>query len=290
MSTNPILVTIDVEDWQQSTFDRNLPISQRSADNTLRLLDNLDAFDIKTTMFILGKFAKSYPEVIKEIANRGHEIACHGFGHIEIFTQERDVFLADVKQSKELLEQLIGEEVLGYRAPDFSITKDSLWALEVLTELGFQYDSSIFPIDHKRYGIPGWPNTIKEVILPDKSSIIEIPLSVYKFRNRNIPVSGGGYFRLWPNFLSMFFSKNILKTRPFIFYCHPYEIDKDGFKFLDFNVPLFTRLHQGLGRGYFLERFESLVKGNLTMRIKDLLDSKNKKYPAYDINNSYFTK
>lgn len=286
MRPNPILATIDVEDWQQSTFDRNLPISQRSADNTLRLLDNLDALDIKATMFILGKFAKSYPEVTKEIANRGHEIACHGLGHIEIFAQERDVFLADVRCSKDILEQLVGQEVIGYRAPDFSITKDSLWALEVLTEIGFQYDSSIFPINHKRYGIPDWPITIQDVILPNKCSIIEIPLSVYKLRNINIPVSGGGYFRLWPKFLSLFFARNILKTRPFIFYCHPYEMDKDGFKSLEFDVSLFTKLHQSLGRGYFLERFEYLVKGNLTMRIKDLLESKKKKYPVYDISNS----
>ena len=125
--SNPILISFDIEDWLQSTWDRTLPISKVSYENTSKLLDILDEHKVKATMFILGKFANKYPEIIKRMHNEGHEIACHGFNHIEIFNQSKIEFKNDVYKTKNLLEDLIGSEINGYRAPDFSITKDSYY-------------------------------------------------------------------------------------------------------------------------------------------------------------------
>ena len=142
-----------------------MPITARSAHNTRRLLELFAELDVRATMFVLGKFAKAFPEIVREIDSAGHEVACHGWGHVEIFAQTREEFAADVSHSKDLLEQLTGRPVRGYRAPDFSIVGRTLWALEILAELGFRYDSSIFPVRHPRYGIPDWPTNPLEVRL-----------------------------------------------------------------------------------------------------------------------------
>ena len=153
----PPVISIDVEDWPQSSWDRDLPITQRAADNTRRLLELLDRAGVRATMFVLGKLAERFPELVREIHAAGHEVGSHGYGHVEIFKQARGEFAADLKRSKEFLEQTIGERVRGFRAPDFSIVRGSLWALEELAEQGFEYDSSIFPVKRSRYGIPDWP-------------------------------------------------------------------------------------------------------------------------------------
>ena len=218
---NPILLSFDIEDWQQSTWDRELPINKISYKNTSKLLDILSKNEVKATMFILGKFAKKFPDIIKRMDKEGHEIACHGYGHIEIFKQSKEDFQDDVYKSKSLLEDLIGKRVIGYRAPDFSVVKDSLWALEILSVLEFQYDSSIFPIRHNRYGIKNWPIEIKKVNINKNTSIIEIPLSTISLSAFNFPVSGGGYFRLLPKYLFSFLAKKILKKKTIYFLWPP---------------------------------------------------------------------
>jgi len=283
LSDNQIILSIDIEDWRQSTWDRNLSISQRAADNTLRLLDVLDNYGVKATMFVLGKFSEKYPEIIKKIQCNGHEIACHGYGHVEIFKQNYKSFKMDVKRAKDGLEQIIGKPVIGYRAPDFSIINSSLWALEVLSELGFQYDSSIFPIKHNRYGISNWPTSIQNVILDNGGSILEFPLSTYKFGNLNIPVSGGGYFRLFPSMLFCYFIKNILRERPFIFYMHPYELDHMEFDYLEFKIPLLTRIHQSFGRKYFSGKLAILLKTFKICNFRNIINNGSKSFPDLNI-------
>lgn len=256
---HPAVITVDVEDWPQSTWDRRLPISQRAADNTLRLLDLFDRLQVSATMFVLGKFARRFPEVVRAIDARGHEVACHGSDHLEIFHQSRLEFTTDVKTAKSVLEETIGRPVMGYRAPDFSIVQETLWALEVLAELGFAYDSSIYPINRGRYGIPTWSPAPAEVALPGGSRIVEFPLSTVRWLGRNWPVSGGGYHRLLPGPIVRILARRILQERPFVFYCHPYEFDKHEFAALDLAIPLCTRIHQGLGRGRFQGRFEAFA-------------------------------
>lgn len=269
----PPSISVDVEDWPQSTWDRALPISQRSADNTRRVLDLLSDTGVRATMFVLGKFAEKYPDIVREIQSAGHEVACHGYGHTEIFKQSEQTFREDARRGKDLIEQAISQRVLGYRAPDFSIVSRTLWALRVLAEEGFSYDSSVFPVRHRRYGIPEWPTEPIHVMLPGDSSIHEVPIATFRGLGINWPVGGGGYHRLLPSLVIRYFAGRVLAVTPFVFYCHPYEFDPREFKELPLKLPLRVRLHQGLGRSRFENRFRKFVQefGGRTM--SDLLKS-----------------
>jgi polysaccharide deacetylase family protein (PEP-CTERM system associated) len=267
----PPVISIDVEDWPQSTWDRSLPITERSAENTLRVLEILARHGVKATMFILGKFAQAFPSIVREICKEGHEIACHGYDHTEIFLQSREAFRKDVMLAKDILENIAGEKILGYRAPDFSITRTSLWALEELSDLGFDYDSSIFPVERNRYGIPEWPLNPIRVSFPGNKSIVEFPLGTYKWLKRNWPVGGGGYHRLYPGFFSRYVARKVMKQTPFVFYCHPYEFDYKEFREIPNKIPIRVRLHQGLGRRWFESRFSEFLRKLGGQRIKDIL-------------------
>jgi polysaccharide deacetylase family protein (PEP-CTERM system associated) len=211
-------------------------------------------------MFVLGKFAEKFPKIIKRIASEGHEIASHGYGHIEIFNQTPLQFRKDIGRAKELLEDLIGKPVIGYRAPDFSIISSTIWAFEILAEQGYEYDSSVFPIISARYGIASWPVFPVCMQLKSGRSIVELPLSTIKAFGRNWPVSGGGYHRLLPSQIILWAIKQVHQAgRPFIAYCHPYEFDALEFDTLKNKIPLKTRLHQGLGRQSFQPKFEKML-------------------------------
>jgi polysaccharide deacetylase family protein (PEP-CTERM system associated) len=279
LNFGPPVITVDVEDWPQSTWERSLPITPRAASNTCRVLDIMQACGVRATFFVLGKFAETFPQIVREIAAAGHEIASHGHGHEEIFTQSREEFRRDIVRSRDYLEQLIGQQVLGYRAPDFSIVRRSLWALEELAGAGFQYDSSIFPIRKRRYGIPEWPVVPVRIQLPSNRRITEFPIATYPFRKTNLPVGGGGYFRLLPKFVSLRLVRRVLTVQPFVFYCHPYEFDPREFGEITVKVPLKVRLHQGMGRRWFGERFKALVRAFGGQRMKDLLST----FPAPDL-------
>jgi polysaccharide deacetylase family protein (PEP-CTERM system associated) len=260
MSYGPPVISIDVEDWPQSTWDRNLPITERAAENTRHVLQLLRETEVRATMFVLGKFAERFPQVVKEIKADGHEVACHGHGHLEIGRQSPEEFLADVHRSKDLLEQIIGMSVKGYRAPDFSIVQDTLWALDVLAEAGFEYDSSIVPVRLPRYGIAGWPVLPTRVRLNRGGSILEAPLATFQAFGKNLPVGGGGYHRLLPGFASRYFARKIMADAPFVFYCHPYEFDVYELKEIPVRVPLTIRFYQGAGRRWFEQRFRAFVR------------------------------
>ncbi len=275
LSHAPPIISIDVEDWPQSSWDRSLPVTRRSADNTRRLLELLARADIRATMFVLGKFAEAFPEVVKDLDAAGHEVASHGYGHVEIFKQSREEFATDLRRSKDLLEQCIGKPIRGYRAPDFSIIRSSLWALDELAEQGFEYDSSIFPVKRPRYGIPDWPLVPTRVQLGGGRSIVEFPIASYRALGKNWPVGGGGYHRLLPGLAGRWFAGRVMRDRPFVFYCHPYEFDPHEFAEIDLPIPLKVRLHQGLGRSRFESRFVRLVKRFGGGRMGDLLDARS---------------
>lgn len=267
-------ITVDVEDWIQSTWDRNAEISDISSDNTLKLLDLLDEISIKTTMFIQGKFAKKFPKIVKLISEKGHEVASHGFNHIEIFNQSRNEFKSDIISTKELLENLIGKRILGYRAPDFSIIIKTLWALEVLAEGGYEYDSSIFPIQHPRYGIPKFPIEPTNIMRREEKLITEFPIATFNFFGKNLPIGGGGYLRLIPSSPYLMLAGIVAKKNSFIFYCHPYEFNPFEFSQIETKIPFFTRLHQGLGRRYYTDRFQAFAKQFGSQPLCDLYNQK----------------
>lgn len=261
MMYSELVISIDIEDWPQSTWDHDLPITERAAHNTEYVLDILATHNRTITMFVLGKFAERFPDVVRRIADDGHEVASHGYGHIEVFKQTPAEFRQDIERSKALLEDITGQPILGYRAPDYSITRDTTpWALEILADLGFVYDSSIFPSSISRYGIVEWPADPVCVQLPADRTIVEFPLTTLTLFNRRWPVAGGGYHRLlpWP-LIRRAIRHHLRRGQPFMTYCHPYEFDPNELNELDLDLPLKTRLHQGLGRKGFRRKFEQML-------------------------------
>lgn len=227
--------TIDVEDYfQVEAFSKNINPNSwdtyecRVEQNTDVILELLDDYGIKSTFFILGWIAKRYPQLIKKIASAGHEIASHGMSHQLIYNQTPDLFRQETRDSKALIEDICQTEILGYRAATYSITGNSLWALDILLEEGFKYDSSIFPMRHDKYGIPNAcpdPHIRKT---PLGKNIVEFPISTVKFNNWALPVAGGGYFRIFPYFYTRWGLKKLNKeNKPFVFYIHPWEVDPE---------------------------------------------------------------
>jgi polysaccharide deacetylase family protein (PEP-CTERM system associated) len=225
--------TIDVEDYfQVSAFEGVVDRKQwtdmpsRVEDNTRRLLDLGERHHTKATCFVLGWIAERYPNLVREIDQRGHDVACHGYSHRLIYQQSPAEFAEETRHAKEVIEQLLGRPVRGYRAASYSITKRSLWALDTLIELGFEYDSSVFPVRHDRYGIPDAPR-FPHVIEREVGSIVEFPVSTLDLAGFNLPVGGGGYFRIFPYWVSAgaIARLNQREGQPAMFYVHPWEID-----------------------------------------------------------------
>lgn len=233
--------SVDRADWDGMDF--------RAEASTQRLLDLFAELDIKATFFVLGWVARRSPALVQRIHRAGHEIGSHGLNHALVYNQSRDEFARETRYSKRLLEDIIGEPVLGYRASTYSITSKSLWALDVLLEEGFLYDSSIFPIRHDLYGIPDAPKTPALVETPGGGSIVEFPMSTAEFLGIKVPVCGGGYFRLLPYRVTRWGLRqlNDRLSRPFIFYLHPWEVDPDQPRIrarLKSRVRQYTNLHR----------------------------------------------
>jgi polysaccharide deacetylase family protein (PEP-CTERM system associated) len=226
--------TVDVEDYFQvaalagAISRESWPTREyRVEGNTERILKVLADKNVRGTFFILGWVAEKSPNLVRRIADAGHEIACHGFSHQLIYHQTQTVFREETLRAKHHLEAVIGKAVTGYRAASFSITRESLWALDVLIDAGFEYDSSVFPIHHDRYGIPGASPQPGRIVAPSQRSLVEFPMSAAKFFGVPVPVSGGGYFRILPYWVTRAGLKQINEQagRPFTFYLHPWEVD-----------------------------------------------------------------
>jgi polysaccharide deacetylase family protein (PEP-CTERM system associated) len=227
-------MTIDVEDYfhvaaLSETNSRSdwATMEYRAERNTERLLEIFDQHSVSATFFVLGWVTQRSPALVRRIHAAGHEIACHGLTHELVYRQTPDVFRAETRDSKAMLEDAIGVPVNGYRAASYSITAQSLWALDVLCELGFTYDSSIFPIAHDRYGIPGASTRPGRIKSPKGHEIVEFPLTTRKVMGMRVPVAGGGYFRLMPYWFTRWALRGVNSgdELPFVFYLHPWEID-----------------------------------------------------------------
>jgi polysaccharide deacetylase family protein (PEP-CTERM system associated) len=226
-------LTIDVEDYFQVAALAEAvrredwhSMEYRVEANTQRILSLLDRHNAKATFFTLGWVAEKSPELVRTIQKEGHEIASHGYSHQLIYNQTPEVFRDETRRSKAILEDITGEPITGYRAASYSITNESRWALDILAEEGFVWDSSIFPVRHDRYGMPGtprWPHTLTT----DKGyKLAEFPLSTLKLPGYTLPIAGGGYFRLFPYWFSQWGLGSINRQgQPFVFYLHPWEVD-----------------------------------------------------------------
>ena len=223
-------LTIDVEDYfQVSAFATHIARSEwdtrecRVERNINCILEMLARHETKATFFTLGWIAERYPQLVRQIVQEGHELASHGYGHERASDQTEEAFFADINLAKIVLEDLGGSEVNGYRAPSFSIGMGNLWAFDCLARAGYRYSSSIYPIRHDHYGMPNSPRFAYEV----RPGLLEIPITTLRLLNRNLPSSGGGYFRLLPYALSrwMLGRVNGHDRESGIFYFHPWEID-----------------------------------------------------------------
>lgn len=228
-------LTVDVEEYFQVTaFNGGAPVARwdefesRVVPATEEVLSLLSWYETKATFFVVGWVAERHPALVKAIQNEGHEIACHSYAHREISEQTPEGFREDLRRAKNILEDITGKRIRGYRAPTFSVTDGTLWSLDILIEEGFQYDSSIFPIRHDRYGIPGaerFPSVISRGN-ENGSAIWEFPMSTLRTMGTNLPFSGGGYLRLLPpSVVSWAIEKLNRQGQPAIIYVHPWELD-----------------------------------------------------------------
>jgi polysaccharide deacetylase family protein (PEP-CTERM system associated) len=229
-------LTIDVEDYYHvGAFESVIQFADweryqsRVEGNVQRLLDLLDAHHTKATFFVLGWVAERHGHLVSAIYQRGHEVASHGYAHQRIYTQTPDQFREETRRTKHILEGAIGESVLGYRAASYSITKGCLWALEILQEEGFKYDSSIFPIRHDRYGIPGYSRFCHLTGGRGRARLVEFPPSTVRVAGVNLPIAGGGYLRIFPYGVTSWGIRhlNAREHQPAMVYLHPWEIDPE---------------------------------------------------------------
>ncbi len=269
--------TIDVEDYYQveafaGVVNKNTwgNYESRVTDNTHRLLDLLDEHSVKGTFFVLGWVAQHQRVLIREIADRGHEIASHGMSHTLVYTQTPDVFRDETRRSKALLEDICQRPVIGYRAATYSITRKSLWALDILHEEGFRYDSSIFPMRHDRYGIPDaqpYPNRLRT---PAGYTLVEFPISVFRSGALKLPVAGGGYFRLFPYPVTRWGLAQINRSgHGFVFYLHPWEVDPEQPRIREAGA--MSRLRHYLNLTRTLPRLDRLLNDFSFTTMEDVL-------------------
>lgn len=221
-------LTIDVEDWRQllhwKMTGEVISPSPAVVNETNSLLGVLSTYNVYATFFVLGNVAETFPELVRRIDDAGHEIASHGLSHSLIYRQSPEQFREETRQARELLECIICKPVRGYRAAEFSITEQSWWALDILAEEGFVYDSSIYPMAGKRYGVPDFPLEPHLIRTTQDKTILEFPLTAIERWGRRWPLAGGGYFRLLPYWLTQAAIREVnQQDRPAVVYLHPYE-------------------------------------------------------------------
>lgn len=284
--------TIDVEDGisiaMRDSFGKHVNQTDRVVHNTRYILDLLNEKEIKATFFCLGKVAKKFPYLIKEIADSNHELAVHGYSHTQYFKLTKQEIFNEVSESKKIIEDITGQQVFGHRAPAFSINEKNNWVLDELIKAGFTYDSSIVPCPTRRYGWTNFPKNICNVVTKTSQSIIEIPISTGKLINKNIPVCGGGYLRIMPYSLTNYYFKKISKKNPVIVYMHPYEIDLERYPEFFYNelrkVSFIKNLKIKLnwvGRDLFRKKISTLLDNYDFTTMIDVIQEN--KFPNYNI-------
>jgi polysaccharide deacetylase family protein (PEP-CTERM system associated) len=270
-------LTFDIEDYYQvEAFKPAIPFAEwsqypsRIVANTQKITDILDEHKVKATFFILGWIAERFPDLVKRLVDDGHEIASHGYAHQLVYTQSRTAFEADLVKSLDILERISGTKIIGYRAPTYSIIKETFWALDILIQHHLLYDSSIFPIIHDRYGVPDgkrFPHTIQDV---NGHTLLEFPLSTLRFWKWNVPVAGGGYLRLLPyQFFKFALHRLNLQQQPGIIYLHPWELDPEQPRLA--NIPLSTRFRHYINLRSTATKLRKLLRDFEFAPIRDVL-------------------
>ncbi|MCK4732803.1 MAG: polysaccharide deacetylase family protein [Methanophagales archaeon] len=275
-------LTIDLEDWYHPEFVAKLvPGHQRKdqiEDAVKPLLELLDKYNISATFFVLGQVAERHPELIETISKKGHEIASHGYSHKRLHELGKEKFEDDLRKSTKLLESIIKDKIIGFRAPSYSLDQDTIWALDVIEATGYKYDSSVFPLRFRKKSLYGVHNALLYPYSPsmeditmesDDRKIIEFPLSVVKFAGVKIPVAGGAYLRLFPAwFLRLAIKKINKEKRPAIIYVHPWETYE---KTPRIKLPYPHKLITYYGIESSLKKVESLLKNFRFGNIRDIL-------------------
>jgi polysaccharide deacetylase family protein (PEP-CTERM system associated) len=258
------VVSVDVEDYFHAEafsdiVDRSRwdSYSSRVESNTRRLLELLAQLNVRGTFFILGWVAERFPSLVREIAAGGHELACHSYWHRLIYKLSPAEFREDTRRSKDVIEQISGQAVNGYRAPTYSVVDRSVWALAILAELGFAYDSSIFPIHHDRYGMPGAPRWPFRFQTPS-GPMTEFPITTFRLGGHNMPVGGGGYLRLLPMLYTRLGLRRVQNEGiPIVIYIHPWEVDPEQPRLAG---RLSSRLRHYTNLAQMYERFKNVLQ------------------------------
>jgi polysaccharide deacetylase family protein (PEP-CTERM system associated) len=261
MTRTAHILTVDVEDWPQSTLDHSLPISERVVSNTMQLLELMSEAGAQATFFVLGKVAERHPTLARQIATAGHEVATHGYSHESLDSMTGTRFKNELHRAVEILQDQTGLPVHGHRAADFSISERRLYFLEFLLEEGLSYDSSIFPICHPRYGVrqaSRYPHLVRGA---SRRVLVEFPPATVKLGPVTLPGAGGGYFRLFPYWWTHITLWRMERSNyPATCYFHPYEIDDEEIQEIPYEVPPLLRLSQFLNRGSVKEKLRRLMK------------------------------
>lgn len=266
MLHNTHLLSVDLEDWFTSAYLRNYVLPDQCSwlieEATYPILDIFDRLSLKATFFVLGSVAEAKPNLIREIDKRGHEIASHAYSHIPLWNLTPASFTQEVITTNNILEEITGKKVLGFRAPYASIDHRTSWAIDILEQQGFLYDSSIFPMKTILYGVNNAPKSIYNISSGDilhhspTSQLIEVPFTVYDAKIARIPCTGGVYGRLLPlQVLSMLLSK-VAKHRPINFYFHPWETYHS---IPSVNAPLFNRFVSYYGNSSYIKKIECIA-------------------------------
>jgi len=266
--------TVDVEDWYQSCVDTDAPITDRVVRNVDRMLALLADLDVKGTFFVQGRVAETFPGLVRTMAAEGHEIQSHGYSHRPLYSMDRSELRRELEYAKGTVEDASGTSVDAFRAPDFSILESNLWALDVLAEVGFQVDSSLFPARAPRYGLPGWELGPHRLELPSGAQLLEVPVAIWAIGAARVPVAGGGYYRLLPRAVIERGVRAIRESqRPVVVYCHPYEFNPRELDDYRGQIPSRRRLSQSMGRAGAIGRIVHLLKTFPFGRFDDTLTS-----------------
>tara|TARA_R110002096_G_scaffold30923_3_gene91741 strand:+ start:799 stop:1689 length:891 start_codon:yes stop_codon:yes gene_type:complete len=265
---NPLInaLTFDVEEYfQVSAFENDISrddwhrLPSRVEASVHVLLDLLEEHAAKATFFTLGCVAEQHPALVSEIVARGHEVGCHGFEHVRVYKQTPAEFRADIERAKKILEDCTGNGVRGYRAASFSIRRSDFWAFDEMAEAGFEYSSSVYPVQRDHYGIPDAP---RHPFRPasEHPALVEVPISTLRFNGRNFPIGGGGFFRLYPYAVSRFLIRraNVQENMRVNMYFHPWEFDPGQPRMS--KLPAKTRFRHYLNLDRTVGRLRQLLK------------------------------
>jgi polysaccharide deacetylase family protein (PEP-CTERM system associated) len=266
----------------RDNFNKNIPQTQRVVKDTNKILDLLDSHKTKGTFFVLGQVAEAFPGLIKRISSEGHELGVHGYDHLLFHKMDYKKAYNELDKAKKIIEDIGGQEVCGHRAPAFSINKNTSWGLDVVAEVGFLYDSSVMPSNVARNG---WPEYDKDICLHTTEKgrrLIEVPMSIAKIFNKDVPVGGGSYLRLFPYELTKHLFKKIQEHRPVILYVHPYEVDNQ--RYPDFYFDELAKANwqkRNKMKSYWINRqsvypkLNNLLSNNKFDTVKNILIEKN---------------